>query len=116
MKAARQLLAVGAVVVTAVAVGCGSSGSETQSIRPGTSVDEACYGGGLHTPAGGWSLSPAIPAPASQPSVRHPRDCRYSVTALTGSDVDMVAALDPAGCYGMDEAGHSIVRRSDFCP
>lgn len=111
MDGPRAALACCLGLLTAAAlVGCGAI-AETPTPVPD---DPECYSVvSLTSSAIGWTLMSALPAPANQPWVHHPADCRYRVSAQgTGKQ----ATLDPAGCFGLDPGGSEIILRTDFCP
>jgi hypothetical protein len=61
-----------------------------------------------------WMLLTALPAPADQPQLQQPSDCRYTIAKTP--DGALSGSLDPAGCYGLDPGGSDLIYRPDFCP
>jgi hypothetical protein len=96
--------------------GCGSAqpqGTLNYFDRNGA-PDRECYASVYHSGAY-WLWQVAAPAPANQPWVQIPADCRYSIVPASGPTIDMTGVLDPMGCYGMDSGGSNLIFRAEFC-
>ena len=100
-----------AAVMLVIGIGTGAVKTLPSGVDSGP-IDRECYSSVLRH--NGVTTMYSIPAPADQPSVKSPDDCRYR-KGPTDADGYETMPLDAHGCYGLDRGGSDIVYRPDFC-